>query len=168
METSIQTFLARTLVLIPAFNEEASLPGLLAEVRAQLPGTAVAVVDDGSADGTAAAASAGGARVLRLPCNLGVGPAVQIRPTDRHHQQQPDADEIAEQRRLRLRHEVRPAPGEDPDQGGQPGQGSDDTEHRGRGGDQQADGDDRARVDHVADTEITELTLESAQPLLPS
>ena len=45
METSIQSFLARTLVLIPAFNEEASLPGLLAEVRAQLPGAAVAVVD---------------------------------------------------------------------------------------------------------------------------
>lgn len=77
METSIQTFLARTLVLIPAFNEEASLPGLLAEVRAHLPGAAVAVVDDGSADGTAAAARACGARVLRLPCNLGVGPAVQ-------------------------------------------------------------------------------------------
>lgn len=77
METSIQTFLARTLVLIPAFNEEASLPGLLAEVRAQLPGAAVAVVDDGSADGTAVAARASGARVLRLPCNLGVGPAVQ-------------------------------------------------------------------------------------------
>ncbi len=77
METSIQSFLARTLVLIPAFNEEASLPGLLADVRAQLPGAVVAVVDDGSADGTAAAACAGGARVLRLPCNLGVGPAVQ-------------------------------------------------------------------------------------------
>jgi glycosyltransferase involved in cell wall biosynthesis len=77
MEADLQSFLARTLVLIPAYNEEASLPGLLAEVRAHLPGAAVAVVDDGSADATAEVARAAGARVLRLPCNLGVGPAVQ-------------------------------------------------------------------------------------------
>ncbi len=77
MENSIQRFLERTLVLIPAFNEEDSLPGLLADVRAHLPGAAVAVVDDGSVDGTAAVARACGARVLRLPCNFGVGPAVQ-------------------------------------------------------------------------------------------
>ena len=35
------------------------------------------MVDDGSADATAEVARAAGARVLRLPCNLGVGPAVQ-------------------------------------------------------------------------------------------
>ena len=69
METALQSFLDRTRVLIPAFNEEASLPGLLAEVRAQLPGASVAVVDDGSTDGTADVAQACGARVLRLPCN---------------------------------------------------------------------------------------------------
>ena len=77
MDSDLSRFLSRTLVLIPALNEEASLPGLLAEVSEHLPGAAVAVVDDGSTDGTAAAARAGGARVLRLPCNLGVGPAVQ-------------------------------------------------------------------------------------------
>ena len=77
MEQVIQEFIARTMVLIPAYNEEASLPGLLAEVRSQLPGASVTVVDDGSADGTAEVARACGARVLRLPCNLGVGPAVQ-------------------------------------------------------------------------------------------
>ncbi len=77
MEESIQPFLARTTVLIPAYNEAASLPGLLAEVRAALPGVAVTVVDDGSTDDTTAIAQALGARVLRLPCNLGVGPAVQ-------------------------------------------------------------------------------------------
>ena len=77
MNEALREFLSRTRVLIPAFNEEASLPGLLAEVRAQLPGASVAVVDDGSTDGTADVARACGARVLRLPCNLGVGPAVQ-------------------------------------------------------------------------------------------
>ncbi len=77
METVLQSFMERTLVLIPAYNEEASLPGLLADVRTHLPGAAVAVVDDGSVDGTAEVARACGARVLRLPCNLGVGPAVQ-------------------------------------------------------------------------------------------
>jgi hypothetical protein len=77
MATSLQSFLERTLVLIPAYNEEASLSKLLAEVREHLPGAAVAVVDDGSTDRTVPVARAGGARVLRLPCNLGVGPAVQ-------------------------------------------------------------------------------------------
>ena len=77
MEQAIQSFLARTLVLIPAYNEEASLSVLLAQVHEQLPGARVAVVDDGSADGTAQVARDCGARVLRHPCNLGVGPAVQ-------------------------------------------------------------------------------------------
>jgi len=77
MEESIQSFLARTTVLIPAYNESASLPSLLADVREALPGVSVTVVDDGSTDETTAVARAGGARVLHLPCNLGVGPAVQ-------------------------------------------------------------------------------------------
>lgn len=77
MNATVQEFLQRTMVLIPAYNEEASLPALLAEVRASLPGAVVTVVDDGSTDGTAAVARAGGARVLRLPCNFGVGTAVQ-------------------------------------------------------------------------------------------
>jgi len=77
MEDTIQSFLKRTTVLIPAYNEAASLPGLLAEIHAVLPGVVVTVVDDGSTDGTTKIAQAQGARVLRLPCNLGVGPAVQ-------------------------------------------------------------------------------------------
>jgi hypothetical protein len=77
MDHALQPFLRRTLVLIPAYNEEAALPGLLAEVREHLPGADVAVVDDGSQDRTAEVARACGAVVLRLPCNLGVGPAVQ-------------------------------------------------------------------------------------------
>ncbi len=65
------------MVLVPAYNEEASISRLLADVRRHLPGAALVVVDDGSADRTAEVAREAGARVLRLPCNLGVGPAVQ-------------------------------------------------------------------------------------------
>ncbi len=68
---------ARTLVIIPAYNEELSLPPLITEVRAALPGTDVLVIDDGSDDDTAGAAARHGANVLRLPCNVGVGGAVQ-------------------------------------------------------------------------------------------
>lgn len=69
--------LKATLVIIPAFNEEAALPGLLAEIREALPGTAIAVINDCSSDHTAESARRHGALVLDLPCNLGVGGAVQ-------------------------------------------------------------------------------------------
>ncbi len=67
----------RTLVLIPAFNEEAAIARVVREVREALPELPVLVVDDGSADGTAALARAAGARVLSLPCHLGLGGCVQ-------------------------------------------------------------------------------------------
>jgi glycosyltransferase involved in cell wall biosynthesis len=69
--------LERVLVVMPAHDEEASLPTTLAAVRAQLPGAAVVVIDDFSADRTAEVAAAAGARVVTLPCNLGYGGAVQ-------------------------------------------------------------------------------------------
>jgi hypothetical protein len=65
------------MVLIPAFNEAEGLGKLIGRVRAALPGARVVVVNDGSTDATAAVARAAGAVVLDLPCNLGVGGAVQ-------------------------------------------------------------------------------------------
>lgn len=61
--------------VIPAFNEESSIGGVTAAVRRHLP---VMVVDDGSKDGTAAAAEAAGAVVLRQQPNQGKGAALRL------------------------------------------------------------------------------------------
>ena len=61
-----------TVVFIPAWNEEASLPGVLAEARESLPGVDLLVIDDGSTDGTAEAARAGGADVVSFGVNRGL------------------------------------------------------------------------------------------------
>jgi glycosyltransferase involved in cell wall biosynthesis len=67
----------RTLVIIPALNEEESLPRVLDDLGSQLPDFDVVVVDDGSRDGTACVATRCGVAVLSLPFNLGVGGALQ-------------------------------------------------------------------------------------------
>lgn len=66
-----------TLIIIPAYNEEAALPAVLAELRAAVPRFDVLVVDDGSDDNTASVAKAAGADVARLPFNLGIGAALR-------------------------------------------------------------------------------------------
>lgn len=65
------------LIIIPALNEEQSLPAVLADLRAQVPEADLLVVDDGSTDGTAQVARQGGALVLPLAYNLGVGGAMR-------------------------------------------------------------------------------------------
>ncbi len=67
----------RRVAIVPALNEEHTVPHVIDELRAFDPGLDVVVVDDGSTDGTAAVAAAKGAHVLRLPFNLGIGGAVQ-------------------------------------------------------------------------------------------
>ena len=65
------------LAIIPAYNEEATVGQVVAEIYASIPEAHVVVINDGSADGTAKAASAAGAAVINLPFNLGIGAAVQ-------------------------------------------------------------------------------------------
>ena len=65
----------KVLLIIPAFNEEASLPKLLEEARAA--GFDAIVVNDASRDGTEAAVKTARIPVLSLPVNLGIGGAVQ-------------------------------------------------------------------------------------------
>lgn len=84
--------MSRLLVIVPAYNEQEALGGLLDELRT-LPAAdlgveiEVLVVDDGSRDRTSDVARAGGARLLQLCRNLGIGGAVQagIRLAHREH-----------------------------------------------------------------------------------
>ena len=64
--------MADTIVFIPAWNEEASLPAVLEDARTELPDVDLLVIDDGSTDDTAAVARAGGADVVSFPHNRGL------------------------------------------------------------------------------------------------
>ncbi|HYD47384.1 MAG TPA: glycosyltransferase family 2 protein [Terriglobales bacterium] len=64
------------LLLIPAYNEEANIGRVLAEVEQAGLVADVLVVDDGSTDRTGAIAAAAGANVLSHPSNRGYGAAL--------------------------------------------------------------------------------------------
>ncbi len=66
----------KILALIPAFNEEKSIAGIVRGVREHIPD--VVVVDDGSTDMTASKALSEGARVVRLGENCGKGVALKM------------------------------------------------------------------------------------------
>jgi glycosyltransferase involved in cell wall biosynthesis len=66
----------KTLVAIPAYNEEASLGAVLRELASHHPLEHVVVVDDGSRDDTSRVAREAGVRVIRHAVNLGVGGAI--------------------------------------------------------------------------------------------
>ncbi len=67
----------RTLVFIPAWNEEDSVAAVIADVRACMPGADILAIDDGSGDATAERAREAGALVASLPFNQGLGAALQ-------------------------------------------------------------------------------------------
>jgi glycosyltransferase involved in cell wall biosynthesis len=64
--------LSDTVVFIPAWNEEGNLPGVLEDLKAELPDVDVLVVDDGSTARTADVAREHGAEVLSLGTNRGL------------------------------------------------------------------------------------------------
>ena len=66
----------KTLIAIPAFNEEATIGAVLAELAGHHPLEHVIVIDDGSRDATSRIAKSHGVRVLRHSINLGVGAAM--------------------------------------------------------------------------------------------
>ncbi|MEZ5141931.1 MAG: glycosyltransferase family 2 protein [Acidimicrobiales bacterium] len=67
----------RTIIIIPAWNEEAPLPAVLHALHETVPECDVVVISDGSTDGTARVARAAGAAVVELPYNLGIGGALR-------------------------------------------------------------------------------------------
>lgn len=67
----------RVLVVIPAWNEQTTLPGVLAELVGVVDAGAILVVNDGSTDNTSTVAGRAGVDVLDLPINLGVGGAMR-------------------------------------------------------------------------------------------
>jgi glycosyltransferase involved in cell wall biosynthesis len=66
----------RVLVAIPAYGEEKSIGAIVTSLRQKFLYDVV-VVNDGSPDGTSSAARNAGAVTLDLPCNLGIGGALQ-------------------------------------------------------------------------------------------
>lgn len=61
------------LVIIPAYNEEASIGSVIRDVREHVPEADILVVNDGSSDRTESCAREAGAKVLTLPYNVGIG-----------------------------------------------------------------------------------------------
>lgn len=67
----------KRVAILPALNEERSVGRVIDEIRSYDSGFAIVVIDDGSVDRTAEVAASHGAKVVRLPFNLGIGGAVQ-------------------------------------------------------------------------------------------
>jgi glycosyltransferase involved in cell wall biosynthesis len=67
----------RHLAVVPAYNEVATIGGVVRSIHERAPEFDVVVIDDGSTDATAEVATRAGARVIRHPFNLGIGGAVQ-------------------------------------------------------------------------------------------
>jgi glycosyltransferase involved in cell wall biosynthesis len=67
----------KCIAIVPAFNEQGAIGGVVDEILAFNPAYDVIVIDDASADRTSEEARSHGAIVVRLPFNLGIGGAVQ-------------------------------------------------------------------------------------------
>jgi glycosyltransferase involved in cell wall biosynthesis len=67
----------RVLVVIPAYNEEGAIAGVIHRLREVVPGYDRVVVNDGSSDATGRVVDTLGEKQIRLICNLGYGQALQ-------------------------------------------------------------------------------------------
>ena len=67
----------KVLVIIPVFNEEETLRGVILGIRVSLPDADILVVNDGSTDSTSNIARKEGVLVLEHPYNMGIGATMQ-------------------------------------------------------------------------------------------
>lgn len=67
----------KTLVIVPAYNEENSIEGVIRDLKDNFPGGDIVVINDGSGDNTSGVAKDNGVNVIDLPYNLGIGGAMQ-------------------------------------------------------------------------------------------
>ena len=67
----------KVLLIIPAYNEEESLRSLIEEIKTVCPYVDYLVVNDCSSDDTERLLEELGANYITLPCNMGIGGAVQ-------------------------------------------------------------------------------------------
>ncbi len=66
-----------TLVIIPAYNEDAVIASVIRNVQRNAPDCDIVVIDDGSTDNTVTVARETDINVLSLPFNMGYGVALQ-------------------------------------------------------------------------------------------
>lgn len=76
----------RTLLIIPAYNEEENIARVIGTLEEKYPQYDYVIVNDGSSDSTAEICRANGYRFLDLPVNLGLAGAFQagIKYADKH------------------------------------------------------------------------------------
>ena len=68
----------KMLIVIPAFNEQHNILKVIGDIKESIPSADILVINDCSVDSTSIKARmAEGVKVLDLPCNLGIGGAVQ-------------------------------------------------------------------------------------------
>lgn len=67
----------KTLIIVPAYNEEKSIYNVVTSIKFNIPWADVVVINDGSKDNTYLEAKKAGAKVINLIENLGIGGAVQ-------------------------------------------------------------------------------------------
>ncbi|KHF35107.1 Undecaprenyl-phosphate mannosyltransferase [Paenibacillus sp. P1XP2] len=68
----------RILIIVPAYNEEPNLERLVSSIRQiKSPKIEMVIINDCSSDSTALLCNKLGVEVVNLPCNLGIGGAVQ-------------------------------------------------------------------------------------------
>jgi glycosyltransferase involved in cell wall biosynthesis len=67
----------KTLIIVPAYQEEANILRVLEDIRNHIPQADILVVNDGSSDKTDLLARGAAVKVIDHPFNMGIGAAVQ-------------------------------------------------------------------------------------------